>query len=67
MNPTAIAGFVMEIVGAFLPIIGDLVKRGLDGEDITHDDLWLALPHDLRSATLAKIQEERRKALGLPV
>lgn len=67
MNGAAIAGLVVEIIGGLMPIIHDLVTRGLAGEDITHDDLWQRLPHETRTAIAAKIMQAQREALGLPV
>lgn len=63
----AIIAIIADIVAGLIPVVAELVTKGIAGHDITHDELWARLPHDSRVTAHAKILFEQRKALGLPV
>lgn len=67
MGWEVIAGIAGKILVAQLPSVIDLVRRGVAGEDISHDHMLEVLDNESKTAILDEIWTERRKAEGLPV
>jgi hypothetical protein len=56
---------ILNITKALVPVVVELIQRGVSGEDITHDELFKRLPNELQVTVQAKIREEARRAAGM--
>lgn len=66
MSPSKTIDLVLTITKHLVPVVVELIQRGMTGEDITHDELMKRLPKELQVTVQARIREAAREAAGLP-